>query len=103
MLSGLVISIGGLQDSLRKVSILALLDYLQAGEAEDLNERSLRECLLSNDILWILQEYKKCDRVIIPTFKVTEAAVDILPKRERIKRNCNCYEFVALAIQQNYW
>ncbi|KAI9126819.1 hypothetical protein K1719_002415 [Acacia pycnantha] len=64
LLSGLVISIGGLQDSLKRVSLSALLDYLQGS----IN----RQCMLSGDILWILQQYKKCDRVIIPTLKSIE-------------------------------
>lgn len=72
MVSGLVISIGGLQDSLRKVSISALLEYLQVVESEELNRRSSREYMLSTDILWVLQQYKRCDRVIVPTLKVYE-------------------------------
>ncbi|EEF50351.1 tubulin-folding cofactor D [Ricinus communis] len=72
VLSGLVVSIGGLQDSLRKASISALLDYLQAVETEDPNERRSREYMVSADILWVLQQYKKCDRVIVPTLKTIE-------------------------------
>lgn len=69
VLCGLVISIGGLQDFLRKASLSALLDYLQG----TLNgERIMRECTLSDDILWVLQQYRKCDRVIIPTLKTIE-------------------------------
>lgn len=71
-MSGLVISIGGLQDSLRKVSISALLEYLQVVESEEPNRRSSREYMLSTDILWVLQQYKRCDRVIVPTLKVHE-------------------------------
>ncbi|KAI9181097.1 hypothetical protein LWI28_011410 [Acer negundo] len=71
-LSGLVISTGGLQDSLRKASISALLEYLQAVEDEDLNGRGSGEYMLCSDILWVLQKYKKCDRVIIPTLKTIE-------------------------------
>ncbi|KAK2650585.1 hypothetical protein Ddye_018074 [Dipteronia dyeriana] len=71
-LSGLVITTGGLQDSLRKASISALLDYLQAVEDEDLNGRGSREYMLCNDILWVLEKYKKCDRLIIPTLKTIE-------------------------------
>lgn len=67
-MSGLVISIGGLQDSLRKASIGALLDYLQSAETE-IHDDS-RVVSLSEDILWVLRQYRKCDRVIIPTFKV---------------------------------
>ncbi|XVE63278.1 hypothetical protein DITRI_Ditri07aG0007200 [Diplodiscus trichospermus] len=69
VLSGLVISIGGLQDSLRKASLSAFLDYLHVDE--DFNKES-KVCKLSTDILWILQEYKRCDRVIIPTLKTIE-------------------------------
>ncbi|XP_027113016.1 tubulin-folding cofactor D-like isoform X1 [Coffea arabica] len=66
VISGLVISIGGLQDSLRKVSLSALLDYLQGKEAKD------RESSLASDILWVLQNYKRCDRVTVPTLKTIE-------------------------------
>ncbi|RVX01063.1 Tubulin-folding cofactor D [Vitis vinifera] len=68
VLSGLVISIGGLQDSLRKASITALLEYLQSPETEH-TEGSSREYKLCTDILWVLQQYKRCDRVIVPTLK----------------------------------
>lgn len=67
VLSGLVISVGGLQDSLRKASMSALLEYIQV-PAEN---RKVREHKLSTDLLWILHEYQKCDRVITPTFKVS--------------------------------
>lgn len=69
VLSGLVISIGGLLDSLRKASLSALLEYLQVDEY--INKES-KVYNLSIDILWILQEYKRCDRVIIPTLKTIE-------------------------------
>ncbi|XVF87970.1 hypothetical protein PTKIN_Ptkin19aG0011000 [Pterospermum kingtungense] len=69
VLSGLVISIGGLQESLRKASLSAFLEYLQVNE--DINKES-KLCRLSTDILWILQEYNRCDRVIIPTLKTIE-------------------------------
>lgn len=72
VLSGLVISIGGLQDSLRKTSISALLKYLQPVETEESNDRRSREHMLSADMLWVLQQYKKCDRVIVPTLKTIE-------------------------------
>lgn len=67
VLSGLVISVGGLQESLRKASLSALLEYLQM---DDHNRP--RECMLSSDILWVLQQYKRSDRVIIPTLKTIE-------------------------------
>ncbi|KAH1063695.1 hypothetical protein J1N35_028682 [Gossypium stocksii] len=69
VLSGLVISIGGLQDSLRKASLSAFLEYLNVDQV--VNEE-LKLCKLSTDILWILQQYKRCDRVIIPTLKTIE-------------------------------
>lgn len=64
VLSGLVVSIGGLQDSLKRVSLSALLDYLEGSIT--------RQYMLSGDILWVLQQYTKCDRVIIPTLKTIE-------------------------------
>ncbi|CAI9103662.1 OLC1v1002186C2 [Oldenlandia corymbosa var. corymbosa] len=66
VMSGLVISIGGLQDSLRKASLNALLDYLHVKEAKD------REISLSEDVLWILENYRRCDRVMIPSLKTVE-------------------------------
>lgn len=69
MLSGLVISIGGLQDFLRKAALTALLEYLQVVESEDQKERS-REYMLSTDMLWVLQQYRRFDRVIVPALKV---------------------------------
>ncbi|XP_058084985.1 tubulin-folding cofactor D [Magnolia sinica] len=74
VLSGLVISIGGLQDSLRKASVAALLDYLQVSENEMGEKRRAREHMLSADLLWVLDNYEKCDRVVIPTLKT----IDIL-------------------------
>nr|XP_010919466.1 tubulin-folding cofactor D isoform X3 [Elaeis guineensis] len=74
VLSGLVISTGGLQESLQRTSVTALLDYLQASEADtDTNEeKKNREYILSTDFLWVLQKYQKCDRVITPTLKTIE-------------------------------
>lgn len=73
VLSGLVISMGGLQESLRRASVTALLEYFQASEPDtDTNEeKKTREYLLSTDFLWVLQKYQKCDRVITPTLKVS--------------------------------
>ncbi|XP_047981355.1 tubulin-folding cofactor D isoform X1 [Salvia hispanica] len=70
VVSGLVISIGGLQESLRKASLSALLDYLQNKITEGHNKS--KEPSLSLDILWILQRYRRCDRVIVPTLKTIE-------------------------------
>ncbi|XP_042435932.1 tubulin-folding cofactor D-like isoform X2 [Zingiber officinale] len=72
VLSGLVISVGGLQESLSKTSVTALLDYLLVSESDKNEERNLREYLLSTGFLWILQQYQKCDRVITPTLKTIE-------------------------------
>ncbi|KVH89203.1 Armadillo-like helical [Cynara cardunculus var. scolymus] len=72
VMSGLVISIGGLEDSLKKVALGALLEYLQAIKVIDESEMNAREVSLSNDILWVLQKYKRRDRVIIPTLKTIE-------------------------------
>ncbi|URD80775.1 Tubulin folding cofactor D C terminal [Musa troglodytarum] len=72
VLSGLVISTGGLQESLSKASVTALLEYLQVSEGDINEERNVRECMLSTDFLWILQQYQKCDRVVTPTFKTIE-------------------------------
>ncbi|CAN8280534.1 unnamed protein product [Cochlearia groenlandica] len=69
VMSGLVISIGGLQDSLKKASLSALIEYMKEGEAKDPKEQQSRESAMCEDILWILQEYKKCDRVIVPCLK----------------------------------
>ncbi|XP_004497155.1 tubulin-folding cofactor D [Cicer arietinum] len=73
VLSGLVISIGGLQDSLKRVSLLALLEYLEGVESKVPNTRTSREYMLSVDIMWVLQQYRKCDRVIVPTLKTIES------------------------------
>jgi hypothetical protein len=73
VLSGLVISTGGLQESLRKVSTSALVGYLQDSNINTIDEGKSRECLLSHDILWVLQRYQKCDRVITPTLKVNNS------------------------------
>jgi hypothetical protein len=81
VVSGLVISIGDLVDSLKRVSLSALLEYLKGVEFEDPNTRMLREYMLSVDILWVLQQYRKCDRVIVPTLKVLpflSSALDLL-------------------------
>ncbi|CAI0383425.1 unnamed protein product [Linum tenue] len=74
VVSGLVISAGGLQDSLRKASVGALLDFLQVADSTEVEhqKRKSREKMLSSDILWVLQQYKRCDRVIVPTLKTIE-------------------------------
>ena len=72
VLSGLVISTGGLQESLRKASTSAFVDYLQDSDINTNDEGKNREYLLSCDLLWVLEHYQKCDRVVTPTLKVTE-------------------------------
>lgn len=70
VLSGLVISIGGLQDSLRKTATSSLLGYVQAFDSSRDTTNDGKEHGLSVDLRWILEQYQKCDRVIIPTLKV---------------------------------
>ncbi|CAJ1977590.1 unnamed protein product [Sphenostylis stenocarpa] len=71
VLSGLVISIGGLQDSLKRVSLLALLEYLEGVESEDPNTRTSRtiEILFSKKIFFNMEAHT-------PTFCV--AVLDCL-------------------------
>uniref|UniRef100_J3N3Z0 Uncharacterized protein n=1 Tax=Oryza brachyantha TaxID=4533 RepID=J3N3Z0_ORYBR len=72
VLSGLVISTGGLQESLRKASTSALVDYLQDSNVNTNDEGKNREYLLSCDLLWVLEHFQKCDRVVTPTLKTVE-------------------------------
>uniref|UniRef100_A0A0E0BCJ1 Uncharacterized protein n=1 Tax=Oryza glumipatula TaxID=40148 RepID=A0A0E0BCJ1_9ORYZ len=72
VLSGLVISTGGLQESLRKASTSALVDYLQDSDINTNDEGKNREYLLSCDLLWVVEHYQKCDRVVTPTLKTVE-------------------------------
>ncbi|GAB2210552.1 hypothetical protein Droror1_Dr00015820 [Drosera rotundifolia] len=95
VLSGLVIAIGGLQDSLRRASLMALLDYLQAAgqvKADDLNKWESREMILSTEIIWVLQEYRKCDRVIVPTLKTIEI---LLNKQILLNKESHTADFCA--------
>ncbi|OEL30057.1 Tubulin-folding cofactor D [Dichanthelium oligosanthes] len=73
VLSGLVISTGGLQESLKKASTSALVGYLEDSDINTNCEGKSKEYLLSCDLLWVLQRYQKCDRVITPTLKTIEA------------------------------
>ncbi|XP_057830679.2 tubulin-folding cofactor D isoform X2 [Cryptomeria japonica] len=68
-LSGLVISIGGLAESLRKASLSALLDYLNMSNDGEPEINKEKEKWLSIDLLQILQHHPKVDRVTIPTLK----------------------------------
>ncbi|XP_020891431.1 tubulin-folding cofactor D isoform X2 [Arabidopsis lyrata subsp. lyrata] len=86
VMSGLVVSIGGLQESLKTASLSALLEYLrEEDEAKDLKQQQSRESAICDDILWILQEYKKCNRVIVPCLKTIQELLD------RIFRNQEAY------------
>ncbi|RCV42198.1 hypothetical protein SETIT_9G197000v2 [Setaria italica] len=73
VLSGLVIATGGLQESLKKASTSALVGYLEDSTINTDCEGKSREYMLSCDLLWVLQRYRKCDRVITPTLKTIEA------------------------------
>ncbi|WOL10087.1 tubulin-folding cofactor D isoform X1 [Canna indica] len=95
LLSGLVVSIGGLQESLSKASVTALLDYLLVSDA-DRNERNLRERSLSTDFLWILQQYQKCDRVITPTLKTIEV---LFSKKVLLNMEGHSQEFCSGVLQ----
>ncbi|XP_010234909.1 tubulin-folding cofactor D isoform X1 [Brachypodium distachyon] len=92
VLSGLVISTGGLQESLRKASTSALVGYLQDSNVKQDDAGKSREHLLSRDILWVLQRYHKCDRVITPTLKTIETLLSkkvFLNKEFYIFWSCN--------------
>jgi tubulin-specific chaperone D len=73
VLSGLVISTGGLLESLKKASTSALVGYLQDSDINTSCEGKSKEYLLSCDLLWVLEHYQKCDRVITPTLKVIKS------------------------------
>ncbi|KAK1272673.1 hypothetical protein QJS04_geneDACA012360 [Acorus gramineus] len=92
VVSGLVISAGGLQDSLRKTAITALLEYLHDPEIAKDNKRYTRESMLSVDLLCIIQQYKKCDRVIVPILKTIEI---LLSKKVFLNMEDHSTEFCA--------
>lgn len=72
VLSGLVISIGGLADSLRKASLSALLEYIQISSDGEPKIDKEKAKWLSIDFLEIFRCYPKIDRVTIPTLKTIE-------------------------------
>eukprot|EP01018_Ginkgo_biloba_P017523 Gb_00473 [translate_table: standard] len=72
VLSGLVISLGGLADSLRKASLSAVIEYLQISKDGEPEINKEKAKWLSSDLLLILQYHSKVDRVIIPTLKTIE-------------------------------
>lgn len=74
VMSGLVVSIGGLGDSLGKISLNCLLDFLQgdgsckpSGESSDDGMNWLGTIIVS-----IIKAYAGIDRVIIPAFKTVD-------------------------------
>ncbi|CAK9217775.1 unnamed protein product [Sphagnum troendelagicum] len=71
VLSGIVISVGGLADSLGKVSSQALIDFLQAAAVENLNGASgdVHISWLGGELLHVLKNFARNDRVIIPALK----------------------------------
>lgn len=72
VLSGLVISIGGLADSLRKASLSALLEYIQISSDGEPKIDKEKAKWLSIDFLEIFRCYPKIDRITIPTLKTIE-------------------------------
>lgn len=72
VLSGYVISVGGLQESLSKASKEALLEYIEVSESDSTQEINYKEVMLSTDLLWLLKEYQKCNRIIMPAIKTIE-------------------------------
>ncbi len=79
VLSGIVISVGGLADSLGKVSSQALLDFLQAAAVENLNGASgdIHISWLGGELLHVLKNFARNDRVIIPALKVFIISVPV--------------------------
>ena len=73
LLSGVVISVGGLADSLGKVSSQALFEFLQglpptgSGIGALTNSSSI---WLGGQMLELLEKNRGVDRVIVPTLKV---------------------------------
>ncbi|KAI5064124.1 hypothetical protein GOP47_0020794 [Adiantum capillus-veneris] len=100
-MSGLVISIGGLGDSLGKVSLSCLLDFLQGEHA------SLGLCIKDtdnllqdnsiNDLTWlgkvltsITETYASNDRVIVPTYKSIDLLYSkrVFPDTQAMDHDC---------------
>ncbi|KAL3695132.1 hypothetical protein R1sor_008783 [Riccia sorocarpa] len=78
LLSGLVIAIGGLADSLAKVSASALIDYVSTASSQitDGGDQNVTSALdwLAVELGHVLSGYAGIDRVVIPTLKT----IDIL-------------------------
>ncbi|XP_020584002.1 tubulin-folding cofactor D-like [Phalaenopsis equestris] len=72
LLSGYVISVGGLQESLSKASKEALLEFIDVSEGYKIQNSNNREFMLSTDLLGVLQNNQKCNRIILPTMKTIE-------------------------------
>lgn len=76
LLPGIVISVGGLTDSLGKVSSQALLEFLRGGAAVETVDGASADddhIWLGSDMLQVLKKCKGTDRVIIPALKVIQS------------------------------
>lgn len=74
LLSGIVISIGGLADSLGKVSSTALVDFLKGTCDHETNPNPAQPHYLGwlgGELSRILADHAGNDRVIVPALKVT--------------------------------
>lgn len=73
LLSGVVISVGGLADSLGKVSSQALFEFLQGVPPNGSGIGALTDpsyIWLGGQMLELLQNYRGIDRVLVPALKV---------------------------------
>eukprot|EP00249_Psilotum_nudum_P020538 c27747_g1_i1 orf=323-4195(+) len=82
VISGLVISIGGLSESLSRIALTAMLDFLKVNATPNdmgvpygnsKNDSSKQEKWLETELVRILKTNTGCDRVILPTFKTIDA------------------------------
>jgi hypothetical protein len=72
ILSGLIISIGGLTEAVHKESARAMVSFFVASKEEG---RSERLQLLTRSLLQIFADNEKVDRVIVPLLKTTEIVI----------------------------
>jgi len=70
ILKGLIISVGGLTESINKHSYNALMDYVEKISQESNYEELLKR--LFNEAIQLLKEHPNDERVIIPLFKTLE-------------------------------
>ncbi|KAL0914111.1 hypothetical protein M5K25_017615 [Dendrobium thyrsiflorum] len=83
VLSGYVISVGGLQEFLSKASKDSLLEFIEVSKGDSSQMTNNREFMLSTDLLWVLQNYQKCNRVIMPTMKL-KIEQNLVHQRQRL-------------------